>query len=267
MTTADRKMEFQEVIRNNKGSRFYITTTDGKHLQARLFISPAGHICQYKQHSKKLGTVLDISCIRKIDPVKKEVNDFKQFHKNVSLAARLLKKSGLWPDIQKQMESMSKLTEKDFQEVTCLWQHYMDYEYSGPNPDKENKARWDNYINYFTERGLTPPTDITSFRMLKNQRLIITLPFGSLDNIYETDREKMKTERQQRVSDLLETVKEHDGKNFKEESVTWTGTCQYTASVAKQDGVVKGWFFIKKKRGGEEDYLLLDETHAIFVEY
>ena len=49
--------------------------------------------------------------------------------------------------------------------------------------------------------------------------------------------------------------------------VRWYGSYDYSVSVSKKDGVLRGWYSAEYKGCGNGHYfLLLDATHAIFYE-
>lgn len=250
----NKQTTFSDIIQKNWETcknRFRVTLTDGTSEIKRLFTN-SGRVCEYGKGRRTYGHYAYIDNWQKVEPVKPAPKySYSMFHRNTTKAAALLAASGLWPEMQKRMAVMSQLSLSEYNEIMDIYQKSWDCDYR----DTEKRQELEKSFNdFFTSRGTTP--DYYHFKQLSEKSQIISIPFGK-DGSYE----------RRMVANHLEQAKQSAADYDDGFDVRWYGSYDYSVSVSKKDGVLRGWYSAEYKGcGNGHYYLLLDATHAIYGE-
>lgn len=257
-----KEQDIAAIIRDNKfkTKEFVLTYTNGTTEKKRMFVTSYGEVCEFKKGSRKYGFHFNgAGMVDKFEPAeKKSSSPYTMFIRNTTNVATMLSRSGLWPDMCKQMKGYSEMTEPQFNEAVKLYDacdnvfgKYHGDEYFAKS-DETRKA----FDDYFSDLGIE--ADYYHFMQLTAQRQVVSIPY--------TDGSS-KEHATEQVLQIIEKAK--SGKH--EETIPsfyWYGKYDYHVSVEKgKDGFTRGWFSAEYHRcGNGHYYLLLDATHALFYE-
>lgn len=250
----NKQTTFSDIIQKNWETcknRFRVTLTDGTTEIKRLFTN-SGRVCEYGKGRRTYGHYAYIDNWQKVEPVKPAPKySYSMFHRNTTKAAALLAASGLWPDMRKRMEVMSKMTETEYNALLGIYEKCWDY--TSMSEEQRNTMR-QAFDSFFTSRGVSG--DFYHFKQLSEKSQIISIPFGK-DGSYE----------RRMVANHLEQAQQSAADYDDGFGVRWYGSYDYSVSVSKKDGVLRGWYSAEYKGcGNGHYYLLLDATHAIYGE-
>lgn len=250
----NKQATFSAIIQDNWEAcknRFRVTFTNGTTEIKRLFTN-SGMVCEYGKGRRTYGHYAYIDNWQSLEPVKAAPKySYTMFHRNTTKAAALLAASGLWPEMQKRMAVMSQFSQSEYNEIMDIYQKRWDCDYR----DTEKRQELEKSFNdFFTSRGTTP--DYYHFKQLSEKSQIISIPFGK-DGSYE----------RRAVADHLAEAQQSAADYDDGFGVRWYGSYDYSVSVSKKDGVLRGWYSAEYKGcGNGHYYLLLDATHAIYGE-
>lgn len=250
----NKQATFSAIIQDNWEAcknRFRVTFTNGTTEIKRLFTN-SGMVCEYGKGRRTYGHYAYIDNWQSLEPVKAAPKySYTMFHRNTTKAAALLAASGLWPDMQKRMEVMSKMTEAEYNALLDIYEKCWDY--TSMSEEQRNTMR-QAFDSFFTSRGVSG--DFYHFKQLSEKSQIISIPFGK-DGNYE----------RRMVANHLEQAQQSAADYDDGFGVRWYGSYDYSVSVSKKDGVLRGWYSAEYKGcGNGHYYLLLDATHAIYGE-
>ena len=250
------------IINETDTKEFTVKYKDGREEKMRLFVSANNEICYYGKGMRRYGYRMYLESIEDIVPKQLKANsEYNMFHRNTTKAAEMLLASGLWPNMQKQMEAMSKMTLEEYEKTRQLCDAYFDYS-NGLSYDKKKKREdiiLADFNAMFQQYGC-PLGDIYHFNQLKYKGQIISVPF--YDGGYG-GAEYYKAESRR----IFDEVKNSE-RGETTQGIRWQGRYDYSIEFKKDnDGNLFGWYSAEYKGyGNGHYYLMLNATHAIYYE-